>query len=71
MAYTYRSHFFVGLDRASPESQANFGTLDASFAYQITPNVAVTVDAINITDNLLKYYAAIPTQVRAVYNNGT
>jgi iron complex outermembrane receptor protein len=71
MAYTYRSHFFVGLDRASPESQANFGTLDASIAYQITPNVALTVDATNITNSLLKYYAANPTQVRATYDNGT
>jgi iron complex outermembrane receptor protein len=71
MAYTYRSHFLVGLDRAVPESQANFGTLDASVAYQITPNVALTVDALNITNSLLKYYAAIPTQVRAVYDNGT
>jgi iron complex outermembrane receptor protein len=71
LAYTYRSHFLVGLDRATPESQANFGTLDASFAYQITPNIAVTVDALNITNSLLKYYAAIPTQVRGVYDNGT
>jgi iron complex outermembrane recepter protein len=71
LAYTYRSHFYVGLDRASPESQANFGTLDASAAYAITKNISVTIDAINITDSLLKYYAAIPVQVRAVYNNGT
>jgi len=71
LAYTYRSHFFVGLDRASLENQANFGTLDASFAYQITPNVALTVDALNITNSLLKYYAANQTQVRAVYDNGT
>jgi iron complex outermembrane receptor protein len=71
LAYTYRSNFFVGLDRATPESQANFGTLDASFAYQLTPNVALTVDALNITNSLLKYYGANPTQVRAVYDNGT
>jgi iron complex outermembrane receptor protein len=71
LAYTYRSHFFVGLDRASPESQANYGTLDASVAYQLTRNIALTVDAINITNSKLKYYAADPTQVRAVYDNGT
>ncbi|HEY2480592.1 MAG TPA: TonB-dependent receptor, partial [Caulobacteraceae bacterium] len=71
LAYTYRSHFFVGLDRATPESQDNFGQLDASVAYQITPNIALTVDAINLTDSLLKYYATNPTEIRAVYNNGT
>jgi len=71
LAYTYRSHFLVGLDRSSAENQANYGTLDASFAYQVTPNIALTVDALNITNNLLKYHAQNPTQVRAVYNNGT
>ena len=49
----------------------SIGTLDASVSYQVTPNVTFTVDALNITDNLLKYYAANKTQVRAVYDNGT
>ena len=71
LAYTYRSHFYVGLDRSTAESQANFGTLDASAAYQITPNVALTIDAMNITNSLLKYYGANTTEVRAVYDNGT
>jgi iron complex outermembrane receptor protein len=71
LAYTYRSHFFVGLDRSSAENQANYGTLDGSISYQVTPNIALTVDALNITNATLKYYAQNPTQVRAVYDNGT
>ena len=37
----------------------------------IGKNITFSVDALNITDSLLKYYAANPTQVRAVYDNGT
>jgi iron complex outermembrane receptor protein len=71
LAYTYRSHYFVGLDRSSAENQANYGTLDGSLDFNITRNIALTLDALNITNARLKYYAANPTQVRAVYDNGT
>ncbi|MGH6992746.1 MAG: TonB-dependent receptor [Caulobacteraceae bacterium] len=71
LAYTYRSHYFVGLDRSSDENQANYGELDASVDINVTKNIALTFDAHNITNNRLTYYAANPTQVRAVYLNGT
>jgi len=57
IAYTYRSHYLVGLDRSSAENQDNYGTLDASVNVNVTPNIALTFDALNLTDNLLKYYA--------------
>ncbi|QUD88569.1 TonB-dependent receptor [Phenylobacterium montanum] len=71
LAYTYRSHYFVGLDRGAEENEDGVGTLDASVNVNVTPNVALTLDAKNITDPLLKYYAANKTQPRAVYDNGT
>ena len=71
LAYTYRSHYFVGLDRSSQENEAGNGELDASANFNVTKNITFTVDALNITNPLLKYYAANPTQVRAVYDNGT
>ena len=37
----------------------------------MTPNISLTLDALNITNNKLKYYAQNTTQVRAVYDNGT
>lgn len=70
IAYTYRSHYFVGLDRSSDENEAGNGELDASVNFTVTPNVTISFDALNITNPLLKYYAANPTQVRAVYDNG-
>jgi iron complex outermembrane receptor protein len=71
IAYTYRSHYFVGLDRGADESQAGYGELDGSANFNITKNITFSIDALNMTNSLLKYYAANPTQVRAVYDNGT
>nr|MEA2798782.1 iron complex outerrane recepter protein [Phenylobacterium sp.] len=71
LAYTYRSHFFVGLDRSAAENQDNYGQLDGSINYRINEHLELTFDALNITDNNLKYYALNKTQPRAVYENGT
>ena len=53
------------------ENEDGYGQLDASVNFNVTHNVTLTVDALNLTNSLLKYYAANPTQVRAVYDNGT
>jgi iron complex outermembrane receptor protein len=71
LAYTYRSSYFVGLDRGADETQAGYGELDGSLNFYVTPNITFTVDGLNLSNTLLKYYAANPTQVRAVYDNGT
>ena len=71
LAYTYRSHFFVGLDRSAAENQDNYGSLDGSLDLNVLPNVALTFDALNITNAKMKYYALSKTQPRAVYVNGT
>ncbi len=70
LAYTFRSHFFVGLDRSAAENQDDYGSLDASLNFTVTPNISISVDALNLTDELLKYYALDKTQPRAVYQNG-
>ena len=70
LAYTFRSAFFVGLDRSSPEFQDDTGTLAASLGYAITKNLQVTFDALNINNPILKYYASNKDQPRAFYENG-
>jgi len=70
LAYTFRSAFFVGLDRSTPEFQDDTGTLAASLAYQVTKNIAVTFDALNLNNPILKYYASNKDQPRAFYENG-
>jgi iron complex outermembrane receptor protein len=70
LAYTYRSHFFVGLDRSTPEYQDDTGTLGASIGYQLTKNVSLNFDGLNLNDPILKYYGINKDQPRAFYRNG-
>jgi len=70
LAYTFRSAFFVGLDRSTPEFQDDTGTLAASIGYQINKRFAVYFDALNLNNPTLKYYAADTNQPRAFYKNG-
>ncbi|MDE1148606.1 MAG: TonB-dependent receptor [Azospirillaceae bacterium] len=70
LSYTYRAHFLVGLDRSSAENQDNYGTLDASINVPVNDYLSLTFSALNITDELMKYYANNTDQPRAIYDNG-
>jgi iron complex outermembrane receptor protein len=70
LAYTYRSAFFVGLDRSTPQYQDDTGTLAASLSYDVTKNLSLNFDALNLNDPILKYYGANKDQPRAFYANG-
>jgi iron complex outermembrane recepter protein len=70
LAYTFRSHFFVGLDRSTAEYQDDTDNLAASLRYRINDNVTLTFDVLNLNDPTLKYYAANTDQPRAFYKNG-
>ena len=68
--YTYRSAYFVGLDRSSPQYQDDIGTLSASLSYQISKNFSIHFDGLNLNDPVLKMYGANKDQPRAFYANG-
>ncbi|HUP28613.1 MAG TPA: TonB-dependent receptor [Usitatibacter sp.] len=70
LAYTFRSSFFVGLDRSTPQYQDDTGTLAASLSYAINKNLSINFDALNLNDPILKYYGANRDQPRAFYANG-
>ena len=70
VAYNYRSKFFVGLDRSSPQYQDDIGTLSASLSYQISKNMSIHFDGLNLNDPVLKMYGANKDQPRAFYANG-
>jgi iron complex outermembrane receptor protein len=70
VAYTYRSAFFVGLDRSTPQYQDDTGTLSASLSYNINKNLSLNFDALNLNDPILKMYGANKDQPRAFYANG-
>lgn len=70
LAYTYRSEFFVTFDRSTPLNQDGFGTLDATLSYQVTDNVALTFDGVNLTNEEIVQYAGDKFRPRAIYDNG-
>ena len=70
LAYTFRSKFRSGIDRATPMWQDNFGTLDGSLLVNVTRNVALSADAQNLLNRKLYYFVGDPSIPRARYNNG-
>ncbi|HYZ47850.1 MAG TPA: TonB-dependent receptor [Sphingomonas sp.] len=70
VSYNYRSKFFINIDRASPLNQAATDSLDASLSYKITDNIALTADAVNLTNTKIHQYAGTETRFRALYDNG-
>ena len=68
--YSYRSHYLVGLDRSSLENEANWRNLDAAVTYTVTSNFALNFNALNLTNETIKYYAANLSQPRSFYTNG-
>jgi len=70
VTYTYRSAFYSGLDRSTAFTQDSIGNLGASLGYTIMQNLSATLDAENLNNPTLKYYALNETQPRAFYTNG-
>jgi len=70
LAYTYRSKFFITFDRATPLNQEGLSSLDASLSYNLTDNLALTLDAVNLTDEEIVQYSGDKSRPRAIYDNG-
>lgn len=70
LAYNFRSKFKSGDDRGTPMWQDDYGTLDGSFSYNVTENIALTFDAQNLLDHKLHYFVGNPNIPRAIYDYG-
>ena len=70
LSYTYRSEFFSGLDRSTAFSQASVGNLSASLGYKINDQFSVTLDALNLNNPTLRYFALSKDQPRSIYQSG-
>ena len=69
-SYNYRSAFFINIDRASPLNQGKTDTLDASANVKLTSWLALTADAVNLTNTKIYQYAGTQTRFRSLYDNG-
>ena len=70
LAYSFRSKFRSGIDRSTPMWQDDFGQLDGSLLVHVTPHVALSFDAQNLTDSKLYYFIGDKAVPRAYYRNG-
>lgn len=70
LSYNYRSKFFISIDRAAPLNQAATESLDGSLAVNITDNIALTADAINLTNEKIVQFSGTADRPRAIYDNG-
>ena len=70
LSYNYRSKFFIDIDRSAPLNQAALSSLDASVSVNITDNIALTADAINLTNEKIEQYSGTRDRPRAIYDNG-
>jgi len=70
VSYNYRSKFFIDIDRSAPLNQAALSSLDASLSINVTDNIALTADAINLTNEKIEQYSGTPDRPRAIYDNG-
>ncbi|WP_213982028.1 TonB-dependent receptor [Sphingomonas sp. dw_22] len=60
VAYNWRDKFLSGINRQgsrNPEFTAPFGQLDATLSYEITPQIAITLEGINLTEESVRTYA--------------
>jgi iron complex outermembrane receptor protein len=70
LSYTYRSKFFIDIDRASPLNQKSTSSLDASASFKLTENVWLTADAVNLTNEKIEQFSGTTVRPRAIYDNG-
>jgi iron complex outermembrane recepter protein len=70
VSYTYRSEFYSGLDRLTAFSQDEVDNVSASLGWRITPSFNVTLDALNLNNPTLRYFALNEDQPRSIYQSG-
>ena len=68
--YNWRDKYFEQVDRGSELQIDSIGSLDASFAYNVTDNMQLTLEGTNLTDELLYKFGKAERFPRAYYMNG-
>jgi len=70
VSYNYRSSFYSGLDRASAFFQDDVQSVDASVGYAFNDHWSLSLDARNLTNETVEYYAESKERPRSTYING-
>jgi iron complex outermembrane receptor protein len=70
LSYAWRSSFLAAQDRGTPLYQDSTGTLSASFNYNISKNIVLTLSGQNLNNPILKNYIYNKDQPARFYANG-
>jgi len=70
LSYTYRTDWYVLHDVVTPQYHAGEGELDFAANYNLTKNVSLSFDAINLLDLESEYYDGTPANPVYLYKNG-
>ncbi|MQA20209.1 TonB-dependent receptor [Rugamonas rivuli] len=70
LSYAWRSSFLAAQDRGTPLYQDASGTLSASFNYNISKNIVLTISGQNLNNPILKNYIFNKDQPARFYANG-
>lgn len=69
--YSYRSHYYVASYEGTQEFEDNWANLDAAVTWTIVHNLSVNLNAQNLTNENIRYYAnGNPGAPFAMYDNG-
>jgi iron complex outermembrane receptor protein len=70
LSYNYRSDFFIDIDRGRELYSDKIESVDLSVSVNVTDDIALTLDAINLTDEeLFQYYDNNPGRPARYYDN--
>ena len=70
LSYNYRSAWFITVDRAASLNQRATESLDGSISVNLTPQIALTADAINLTNEKIVQFSEVSERPRAIFDNG-
>ena len=71
-AYNWRDEFFNGIGGSGPNPNyvEAYGQLDVNVSYQVTPNLTLSLEGINLTDETMRVHARHENMVRFATQTG-
>ncbi|WP_026353789.1 TonB-dependent receptor [Woodsholea maritima] len=70
LSYNYRSEFYLGVDRNMDLYHKPISSLDGSVTWYAHENIALTLEAVNITGETLEQYYELESRPARLYDNG-
>ncbi len=71
MMYNYRTEWYKGLHSNGDELwNDNYGQLDASLTYNLTDSIALSLEAVNLTDEQVVEFNTDRARLFSIYENG-